>query len=57
MRAQAIGDLKGVSALLTKLVSIRGDGGPDNARNNARKRKFADNSMNIVAIALRPTSL
>ena len=48
MRAQAIGDLKGVSALLTKLVSIRGDGGPDNARNNARKRKFARNSMNIV---------
>ena len=44
MRAQAIGDLKGVSALLTKLVSIREDGGPD----NAKKRKFADNCSNIV---------
>ena len=44
MRAQATGDLKGVSALLVKLVSIRGDGGPD----NARKRKFAGNSMNMV---------
>ena len=43
MRAQAIGDLKGVSALLTKLVSIRGDGGPD----NAKKRKFADNCSNV----------
>ena len=44
MRAQAIGYLKGVSALLTKLVSIRGDGGQD----NAKKRKFADNCSDIV---------
>ena len=44
MRAQAIGDLKGVSALLGKLVLMRGDGGPD----NAKKRKFADNCSNIV---------
>ena len=44
MRAQAIGDLRGVSALLTKLVSIRGDGGPD----NAKKMMFADNCSNSV---------
>ena len=46
-RARAIGDLDGVSTLLAKLVALRGEGGPD----NARKRRFADNSMSVVARA------
>ena len=44
LRAQAIGDLKGVNSMLGKLLLMRGDGGPD----NAKKRRFADNSLNVM---------
>ena len=42
--AQAVGDLKGVNSMLGKLLLMRGDGGPD----NAKKRRFADNSLNVM---------
>ena len=48
-RARAIGDVDRVETLLTKLMALRGDGGPD----NAKKRKFADNAMSVQARAQR----
>ena len=48
-RARAIGDVDRVDTLLTKLMALRGDGGPD----NAKKRKFADNAMSVQARAQR----
>jgi hypothetical protein len=46
-RARAIGDVDRVETLLTKLMALRGDGGPD----NAKKRRFADNTMSVQARA------
>ena len=43
-RARAIGDVDRVETLLTKLMKLRGGGGPD----NAKKRRFADNSLNTM---------
>ena len=48
-RARAIGDIDGTRSLLMKLVMLRGDGGPD----NAKKRRFADNASSVFARAQR----
>ena len=42
-RARAIGDVDRVETLLTKLMKLRGGGGPD----NAKKRRFADDAMSV----------
>ena len=48
-RARAIGDIDGTKTLLNKIMMLRGEGGPD----NAKKRRFADNSMSVVERAQR----
>ena len=46
-RARAIGDIDGTKTLLTKLLLLRGDGGPD----NAKKRRFAEHANCVLARA------
>ena len=48
-RARAIGDIDGTKTLLTKLLLLRGDGGPD----NAKKRRFADHANCVLARSQR----
>ena len=48
-RARAIGDIDGTKTLLNKILMLRGEGGPD----NAKKRRFADDAMRVQARAQR----
>ena len=48
-RARAIGDIDGTKTLLNKIMMLRGEGGPD----NAKKRRFADHANCVLARAQR----